>query len=865
MISNLDLSNNNKIGIVYLKNNELKNIAFPDVAHLSTLDLAHNYLEKLKLPVPYNQFGHLTLNLSDNLLKELDLSDYENYTIDTLYLSNNNFSNIDFSKFNIKEKIDIRNNKLVSLDLSSSDDIEMVIADNNYINQVNFTNNSNITYLSLNNNKLETINLENNINIKNLKLSNNKLETINLKNNINIKELELYNNSLASLILSNSNIQNLYISNNKLTNMTIPNLEYLEVIIANNNLLKELDLSSATSLKKLDLSNNNLNKININDSSNITDIILNNNLISDVKLPIANIKNLDLSNNNLTYIDLSTLSLIGNATINLNDNKFTSIDENWFKLNGITDDISDRIAIYIKNNPIIKNSTAIYKTDNISSVDISSEIKNMNIPNFYSYEYLVSIDTSFKDYLEKNNMNQSELDVKNANWVNPSYYKINNAIGGSYEIEYINEIKKQANDSLNKYKETQYTITFGFKQIVNILELSSEKYIIDDVNNIINIGKDKISTDILNNINLNIGKLNVSSNKVQLIYDDKIVKEYEIESNYEIMQPDDLTISNIIVDNVIDDSNKFYSTYNSNISFETSFKNNHSINDLNFIITNNEEDVSSKFNIDIKGNQIIISNKSIVEDGLYKINIYDNDKLLTAIELEVVNPIPVKDIVCNEINVAVNQSLKINYYVLPDDATNKKVKFEVSDTSIINVNDDGTLVGLKSGTTQLKLISAENNNIYKEITVNVFVADILSNNFNIDYNNKIIKEINDKLDFDLFKSMIETSNIIKMFDGEKEFISSSIFVGTGKEIRIYNNETLINTYKLSISGDVNGDGKILANDILIQKLHILNKSLLMDEYLMAGDINNDGKVNALDILYLKRYILGKTENVWDKK
>ena len=145
----------------------------------------------------------------------------------------------------------------------------------------------------------------------------------------------------------------------------------------------------------------------------------------------------------------------------------------------------------------------------------------------------------------------------------------------------------------------------------------------------------------------------------------------------------------------------------------------------------------------------------------------------------------------------------------------------------------------------------------------------IANHYGVVYIRTLRKEVTDVFsendNFDLFKSMIETSNIIKMFDGEKEFISSSIFVGTGKEIRIYNNETLINTYKLSISGDVNGDGKILANDILIQKLHILNKSLLMDEYLMAGDINNDGKVNALDILYLKRYILGKTENVWDKK
>ena len=69
-------------------------------------------------------------------------------------------------------------------------------------------------------------------------------------------------------------------------------------------------------------------------------------------------------------------------------------------------------------------------------------------------------------------------------------------------------------------------------------------------------------------------------------------------------------------------------------------------------------------------------------------------------------------------------------------------------------------------------------------------------------------------------------------------------------------------YKLVVSGDINGDGKVFANDILAMKLHVLEKTALNGVYFEAGDINSDNSVNARDILSMKMYILEKTNNVW---
>ena len=62
-----------------------------------------------------------------------------------------------------------------------------------------------------------------------------------------------------------------------------------------------------------------------------------------------------------------------------------------------------------------------------------------------------------------------------------------------------------------------------------------------------------------------------------------------------------------------------------------------------------------------------------------------------------------------------------------------------------------------------------------------------------------------------------------------------------------------------LRGDASGDGKVSAMDYMLVKRHVLRKTELTGENLIAADVNGDGKVNPYDYMILKRVVLGKGE------
>lgn len=60
-------------------------------------------------------------------------------------------------------------------------------------------------------------------------------------------------------------------------------------------------------------------------------------------------------------------------------------------------------------------------------------------------------------------------------------------------------------------------------------------------------------------------------------------------------------------------------------------------------------------------------------------------------------------------------------------------------------------------------------------------------------------------------------------------------------------------------GDVNGDGSVMGNDLLLLKKYALGLAEVSDINLINSDINKDEEVNGLDLLMLKKYTLGLVE------
>lgn len=79
---------------------------------------------------------------------------------------------------------------------------------------------------------------------------------------------------------------------------------------------------------------------------------------------------------------------------------------------------------------------------------------------------------------------------------------------------------------------------------------------------------------------------------------------------------------------------------------------------------------------------------------------------------------------------------------------------------------------------------------------------------------------------------------------------------TGDKITI-EGTTEKKTYTISVRGDINGDGAVKINDLILLQSHILEKVKLTNEKMYAADINYDSNLKINDLILIQSYILGK--------
>ena len=94
------------------------------------------------------------------------------------------------------------------------------------------------------------------------------------------------------------------------------------------------------------------------------------------------------------------------------------------------------------------------------------------------------------------------------------------------------------------------------------------------------------------------------------------------------------------------------------------------------------------------------------------------------------------------------------------------------------------------------------------------------------------------------------------YDKNKNAVSSDL-LKTGDYVKIRINNTWDMEYQISVSGDVNGDGKITAMDYVKVSNHIMGaRSINGEVYLDAADVNGDGRITAIDYVKINKRIMG---------
>lgn len=96
---------------------------------------------------------------------------------------------------------------------------------------------------------------------------------------------------------------------------------------------------------------------------------------------------------------------------------------------------------------------------------------------------------------------------------------------------------------------------------------------------------------------------------------------------------------------------------------------------------------------------------------------------------------------------------------------------------------------------------------------------------------------------------------VEVMDGNGSLVSNTD-LKTGYQVKIttVNGEEAI--YQIAVNGDISGDGKIDALDLLKLQKSILHDTELSKAQNMAADTNNDNQINVLDLLRVQKHILG---------
>lgn len=101
------------------------------------------------------------------------------------------------------------------------------------------------------------------------------------------------------------------------------------------------------------------------------------------------------------------------------------------------------------------------------------------------------------------------------------------------------------------------------------------------------------------------------------------------------------------------------------------------------------------------------------------------------------------------------------------------------------------------------------------------------------------------------KEGVSEKDCAKLFKESVTFNTVSGKVGTGSTVKNGGME-----YTFIVLGDVNGNGKVDANDYMLVKRHFLGTYELDDIGLAAGDCNGDGKISANDYFLIRRHVIG---------
>ena len=754
-------------------------------------------------------------DISGNQLTNLNLGDNKNIT--GLDVSRNQLTSLDVSKNTALIYLDVRDNQLTELDVSKNTALKTLEVYNNKLTNLDVSKNTALTYLYVYNNQLMNLDMNNNTALTNLNVRNNQLTNLDVSENISLIVLDAYNNQLTELDVSkNTALTDLDVSDNQLTNIDVSKNTALIDLSTSNNQLTSLDVSKNTALTSLDVSNNQLTSLDVSKNTALKKLYVRNNQLTNINVSNnTTLAELYVGNNQLTSLDVSkntalkSLSAYDNQLTSLNLSRAIALEKLSAYNNQLTNlDVSKNTALTfldVSNNQLtsldVSNNMAltylVVSNNQLATSLVIYKGKNINLENGNEFIKLPEGKTS-----TLTNLSNGNKDVV----INDNIININTS--GEYKV-------------IASYKHNIYTSnnTYSGTYNIKVIEITSDKYVIDDDKEYIYTGVDVDNNTILNNINLySECSKTIENNKLIIKYGDEVLKTFKIvnisSTKYDLSKEyifdNDFDIDNIKVVNGTSEINNnqllikyedvILSKYNL-VSYNST-KYDLSKDSIKVLDNNIEEFINNIkcINCDVK----IFDGNEYKADGDFgdndKLRILYNDEVLKEYSLTYgVNGISLvnKNV---KLNLDTKNSIKLEYTISPKNADNKEVTWKSSNTDVVSVDNNGVITAKGYGDAVITVTTVDGNysdncdvNVSEFITYTITYKDG-DNSYTEDYEER---------DSVTWKSDITKKGytLVGWKYNDKEYKLSDKFTMINEDITV---TSIWNVNKYTITYEVNG-------------------------------------------------------------
>ena len=737
--------------------------------------------EKIKNTNGLEKLTALTdLYFGDNQLTELDVS--KNISLMYLRLSNNQLTNLDLSKNTALTHLDVGSNQLTSLDVSSNTLLTILGVDNNQITSLDVSKNTKLRELYVRKNQITSLDVSKNTAITGLYVSENQLTSLDVSKNTALIWLHVYENQLTSLnIIKNISLFDLSAFKNQLTGLDVSNNTSLTRLDVFDNQLTSLDISKNVALKELIASGNQLTELNINNNTSLTRLGIDDNQLIEIDISKNTaLTSLTVDNNQLTSLDVSKnikleqFSASSNQLTELDVSKNTALTYLVVQRNQLTslDASKNSLLTYLRvyGNPFATN-IIIYK----GSINIDGDNRFVKLP-----EGKTSTLTSLKS-------NNSVVNID----------------GNNININKIGEYVVTADYKHNIQSNFTYSGTYNIK----VIEITSDKYVIDEEDSYIYTGTDIDNDIILSNINLDNECTKVIENNELIIkYKDEVLKKFKI----------------INISSTKYDLSKEY-------IYDNSF-NKDNINVINGTSEVVDNELLIKYNDDVLERYKIVSISSTKYD-LSKEYIYDNN--FNKDNINITNG--TSEIVNNELLIKYNDDVLDRYRIVSIFST----KYDLSKEYIYDNNFSKDNINVTNGTSEVlnnELLIKYNDDVldrYKIVSIFSTKYDlskeyIYDNNFNkdnINVTNGTSEVVDNELLIKYNDDVLERYKIVSISSTKYDLSKEYIYIGTG--------DIDLDSIKV-----VNGTIELVDNELILKY-----GEEVLDRYKIIGIKFGDLKVN----------------------